>query len=83
VSVALKGKPARSGPPKPYRGTKQNHGRYLRVDDRTGNVCMGEEPLPGDGPCADVCESEVCFSATDGVVNISGLAAPGYSIWSQ
>ena len=72
---------ARSDSPKPYRGTKQNHGRYLKVDG--DSVCMGEEPLEGDGPCADVCEAEVCISATDGVIGISGLAAPGYSIWSQ
>jgi hypothetical protein len=81
ISAALKNKPSRSDPPKPYSGTKRNRGRYLRVD--RGNVCMGEAGLPDDGPCADVCESEVCFSATDGVVSISGLAAPGYSIWSQ
>jgi hypothetical protein len=81
VSAALKKKPSRSDPPKPYRGTKLNHGRYLRIND--DNVCVGDEPLPDAGECADVCESQVCFSATDGVVSISGLAAPGYSIWSQ
>ena len=81
VSAALKGKPARSDPPKEYRGGKQNHGRYRRFEG--GSTCMGEEPLPGDGPCADVCEAEVCISPTDGVISISGLAAPSYSTWSQ
>ena len=81
VSAALKSKPARSDPPKEYRGTKQNRGRYLRFEG--DGACMGEEPLPDDGPCADVCESQVCISPTDGVISISGLAAPSYSIWSQ
>lgn len=81
VAAALKRKPSRSDPPKPYKGTKQNQGRFLRIDDDL--VCIGEEPLPDAGDCADVCEAEVCFSSTEGVVRISGLAAPGYSIWSR
>lgn len=81
ITAALKKKPSRSDPPKPYAGTKQNQGRYLHVLDDM--VCMGEGPTPDAGECADVCDAQVCFSATDGVVSMMGLAAPGYSVWEQ
>jgi hypothetical protein len=34
VAEALKKKPSRSDPPKPYKGTKLNGGRYLRIDQK-------------------------------------------------
>lgn len=80
VAVALKKRPSRSSPPKAYKGTKQNGGRYLTV--RGAEVCMGWARLEEDGPCEDVCESEVCFTAA-GVTSISGFDAPGVSIWKQ
>ena len=81
VSMALKGKPSRSDPPKSYKGTKQNKGRFLKVSGDV--VCMGEEPLPGDGECADICEGEVCYSATDGLISLSGTIAPSHNIWEK
>ena len=81
VTIALKKKPARSSPPKPYKGTKQNGGRYLKVDG--ADVCVGQARLAADGPCEDVCETEVCFSATNGVISITGYDAPGEMIWER
>lgn len=81
IAKALKGKPSRSDPPKAYKGTKKNQGRFLRVDGDT--VCMGEEPLPDAGDCDDVCEGQVCFSATGGVVSLSGTMAPGKDSWEK
>jgi hypothetical protein len=31
-------------------------------------------------PCADTCEGEVCISATDGVVELSGTWVPGVTL---
>jgi hypothetical protein len=79
-----KDKPSRSDPPKAYKGTKQNDGRYLAV--REGSpllVCYGEGPLPDAGECADVCFAEICVSAEKGVVSIEGTWAPNYSIYEQ
>lgn len=81
VAVALEKKPARSSPPVAYKGTKKNGGRYLRVDG--ADVCIGQRPPPGSPPCEDLCESEVCFSATAGVISISGFDAPGQGIWTK
>jgi hypothetical protein len=81
VSKALKGKPSRSDPPKSYKGTKVNKGRYLRVDGDT--VCMGEEPLEDAGDCADICEGEICISATQGVISLHGTLSPNHDDFSQ
>jgi len=81
IQKALKGKPSRSDPPKSYKGTKKNDGRFLRVDGDV--VCMGEEPLPGAGDCEDICEGEVCYSATEGVISLSGTIAPSKDIWKK
>jgi hypothetical protein len=81
VAATLKKKPSRSDPPKPYRGTKQNQGRFLSIYD--GQVCLGEEPLPDAGDCPDTCEGRVCITATDGVVELSGTWAPGVTIFRQ
>jgi hypothetical protein len=45
VTAALAKPPSRSDPPKAYKGTKQNHGRYLLIEDDT-TVCMGRAPSP-------------------------------------
>lgn len=82
IATRLKDIPSRSDPPKAYVGTKQNHGRYLRVED-TGNVCMGEGAEPGAGDCEDVCEGYVCISPTDGIVGLFGNWAPGVSIFEK
>lgn len=78
---AIKRPPDRSQPPRPYRATKRNQGRYLRFDGQ--RLCMGEEPLPGAGDCEDTCVAEVCISGRDGVVQLSGTWAPGFSIFAQ
>lgn len=82
VADALKNKPSRSDPPKPYDGTKRNEGRYLHI---RGNdlVCLGEGPRPGDGDCPDTCFGEVCISGSAGVVELSGNWAPGVSAFAQ
>ena len=78
VENALKGKPSRSEPPRPYKGTKQNEGRYLRREDRAGEslVCMGWEALPGAPSCDDTCFGELCISAKNGPVDLNGTWAP-------
>lgn len=81
VAKALKKRPARSSPPKPYKGTRRNGGRYLKIYG--AQVCVGQARLAADGPCEDVCETEVCFSATKGVTEITGYDAPGEMIWKQ
>lgn len=82
VAEALKGKPSRSDPPKPYEATKLNEGRYLTVAD-DGTVCMGQGPKPGAGPCEDTCDGQVCISATKGIVELSGNWSPGVTIFRQ
>jgi hypothetical protein len=77
----LKKAPDRSEPPRPYRGTKKNNGRYLKVDG--ARVCLGEGPIPGARDCDDTCVAEVCFSAKDGVVQLSGTWAPDNGIFAQ
>ncbi len=81
IAAALKGKPARSDPPKPYKGTKLNEGRFLEIRD--GLVCMGQGPTPDDPPCDDVCEGAVCISATDGIVRLEGNWAPQMFDYAQ
>lgn len=81
VKKALAGKPSRSDPPKPYKGTKLNEGRYLII--MNGLVCIGEGPRPGDGECPDTCDGTMCISPTDGVVKMMGTWAPGTSIFAQ
>jgi hypothetical protein len=74
IIEALKSKPARSDPPKEYKGTKTNEGRYLRI--LGGDVvCMGWAALPSE-KCEDDCEGAVCVSATEGVVALFGNWSP-------
>jgi len=82
VDTALKGKPSRSDPPKPYKATKLNEGRYLTIDD-DGIVCMGQGPEPGAGPCEDTCDGRVCISETKGIVELSGNWSPGVTEFRQ
>ncbi|MBL9016001.1 MAG: hypothetical protein JNL83_17570 [Myxococcales bacterium] len=81
ILAVIAGKPTRSSPPKAYKATKTNKGRYLRIDGDT--VCMGEEPLEDAGECADICEGEVCISATDGVVSLHGTMSPNHDDFAQ
>ena len=81
ILTVIAGKPTRSSPPKAYKGTKKNNGRYLRVDGDM--VCMGEEPLEDAGPCEDICEGEVCIDATDGVISIHGTSSPNHDDYAQ
>jgi len=78
VSSWLKRKPSRSDPPKAYASSKANEGRFLSIDERTGDVCMGIGPLPDAPDCADVCEGQICVSATLGVTKIDGTLAPDH-----
>ena len=75
VAKALEKPPSRSDPPKPYKGTKHNQGRYLRVAE-LGIVCMGWSHVEGDGECEERCEGEVCISAADGIVSMDGTYVP-------
>ena len=81
ILAVIAGKPTRSSPPKAYKGTKKNNGRYLRIDGDT--VCMGEEPLDDAGECADVCEGEICIDATAGVVSLHGTLSPNHDDYAQ
>lgn len=74
IAEALQGKPSRSDPPKPYKGTKLNEGRYLEIRD--GMVCLGQGPTPDAPDCEDTCDGDVCISATDGIVRLEGNWAP-------
>jgi hypothetical protein len=80
IAKALAGKPSRSSPPKPYRATKQNKGRKLRVDD--GRVCWGWENV-SDEECDDTCEGEACASPTAGIVYLDGTCAPDFEIFDH
>jgi hypothetical protein len=82
VAEALKKKPSRSDPPKAYKGSKQNNGRYLHIES-DDLVCMGYEPLPGAPECDDTCFGEVCVSSKHGIVKLSGTWAPENSIYDQ
>jgi hypothetical protein len=86
VAEALKRKPARSDPPKPYKATPKNDGRYLRYSESPGGtvVCMGIEPPAGeDVDCEDVCYGEVCVHPTAGVVTLEGKYAPDEGLFAQ
>jgi len=74
IAEVLKGKPSRSDPPKPYKGTTVNEGRYLEIRDDL--VCIGQGPTPGESPCEDTCDGGICISATDGIVRLEGNWAP-------
>jgi hypothetical protein len=82
VAEALKKKPFRSDPPKPYAGTTRNEGRYLHLETFAGGpvVCMGEGPLPGakDEEAVDALFAEVCISPRAGVVVLDGYWSPGH-----
>lgn len=75
VTAALQKSPSRSDPPKPYKGTKTNQGRYLRIAE-LGIVCMGWSHVEGDGECEERCEGEMCISATDGIISLDGTYVP-------
>jgi hypothetical protein len=86
VAAAIKKKPSRSDPPKPYKGTRQNEGRYLELREAHGApiVCMGVGPVPGAGDCQqDVCEGELCVSPQAGVVRLEGMWAPDAGLFVQ
>ena len=85
VAEALKQKPSRSDPPKPYAGTMRNEGRYLKIYDTPHGpiACLGSGPLPDAGDCDDVCYGEVCISPTAGVVQLGGQWAPNYDLFAQ
>ena len=85
IVEALRRKPSRSEPPKEYKGSKANNGRYLRFDQLGGEtvVCYGYEPGPNAPPCDDTCFGELCFSPTHGVVEISGTWAPDMGDFAQ
>lgn len=73
VAAALAKAPSRSDPPKPYKGTKRNQGRYLRIAE-LGIVCMGwSDP---EGACEERCQGEMCISPTDGIISLDGTYAP-------
>lgn len=79
IAKVIAGKPSRSDPPKPYDGTKLNHGRYLHIRD--DQVCMGTGPEPGAGDCPDTCDGAVCIT-TAGIASLYGTYAPdGESIF--
>jgi hypothetical protein len=74
-------KPSRSDPPKAYKGTTVNLGRYL--DIRKNLVCFGSGPTPGAGECDDVCYGEFCIDGTEGIVSIEGTYAPNYEDYKK
>jgi hypothetical protein len=80
VTKALKEAPSRSDPPKPYKGTKRNKGRYLRVAE-LGIVCMGWSHIDGDGECNERCEGEICIAPNDGIVSLDGTYVPQDSFY--
>ncbi len=75
VTAALLKAPSRSDPPKAYKGTKTNRGRYLRIAE-LGIVCMGWSHVEGDGECEERCEGEMCISPTDGIISLDGTYVP-------
>ena len=82
IAASLKAKPSRSEPPKPYKGTKQNDGRYLTV--AKDQVCFGEGPLPDAGPCEEgTCYGELCVDRSKGVVSVEGNWSPNESLFAQ
>jgi len=85
IATQVQGKPSRSEPPRAYKGTQKNEGRYLSIYAQVDGpiICIGNGPEPGAGECDDVCFAEMCFSPTKGVVQISGTAAPDYGVYEQ
>lgn len=85
IVEALTHKPSRSEPPKEYKGTKTNSGRYLRFEEKGKEVlvCYGYEPGPDAPACDDTCFGELCISPTRGVVEITGTWAPDMGVFAQ
>lgn len=76
ITKILRGAPHYADPPDIVPIMTSPSGEY--VEERDGEIfCIGEGPAPGDGECGDVCYSEVCFSAEDGIVGLGGWTAPG------
>lgn len=46
-----------------------------------GVYCFAEDFSNPDG-CEDICDAEICFSATAGLVGVSELYAPGFGIFT-
>lgn len=84
ILEALKQKPSRSDPPKPYKASAKNGGRYLRIEKTSHGpiACMGNGPLPNAGDCEeDVCYGELCVSPKAGIVRLEGLWAPDHDVF--
>jgi hypothetical protein len=79
IAKVLDKKPDRSDPPKAYEGTKQNHGRFLTINDDT--VCMGEV-IDAPDECGDDCGGQMCIDAK-GIVGLSGQWAPGLATFDR
>ncbi len=84
ILAALAGKPNRSSPPKPYKATKTNGGRTLKVTDDNGEamVCWGWETV-GETDCDDLCFGNICATASKGVVFLEGRCAPDWFPYSR
>ncbi len=48
----------------------------------TGAICHGADFSNPDG-CDDICDADLCLSATAGITEISGLYAPGQGSYRQ
>jgi hypothetical protein len=86
VTEALKRKPSRSDPPKPYEATKQNEGRYLNLTSKDPNdpvACLGAGLPPGMDCEEGTCYGELCISAKQGVVSLEGNYTPTEGIFAQ
>jgi hypothetical protein len=80
IRAALKRRPSRSSPLRPYPPTRRNEGRMLEIKD--GLVCWGWVN-PTDQDCDDTCEGTVCAAPGVGVVYLDGTCAPDFEIFGE
>ncbi len=88
IAEALKRRPSRSDPPKPYKASNANDGRFLKIVGNGGEsvVCMGQGPVEPEEGCVqdpDECYGEVCFSAAKGPVSLTGNWSPDRGEYAQ
>lgn len=85
IAKQVQGKPSRPEPPRAFKGTKKNQGRFLNLHKQADGpvICVGYGPESDAAGCDSVCVAEMCLSPTKGVVQLSGKVTPDFGTFTQ